>query len=173
MGPGRERGVDGSCQLICDWLADGLITSIMMHTSRYSAQVSSLNDCCLIPTHIYSTRPWSFHCPRVGCDSGSTFDHWRSRSRNIPIQGHHVWAWVLLCTLLAGVRGTETIVAMNRTPSGGGRRVRGHTRYVTRFCPLHYDHDTILAQNVEQTIDACNIPKGCTSRERGASNHVA
>jgi len=152
MGPGRERGVDGSCQLICDWLADGLITSIMMHTSRYSAQVSSLNDCCLIPTHIYSTRPWSFHCPRVGCDSGSTFDHWRSsRSRNIPIQSHHIWAWVLLCTLLAGVRDIEiivamnryvtieTIVAMNRPPSGGGRR--------GVWCPTgaHQIHDTFLS----------------------------
>ena len=122
MGPGRERGVDGSCQLICDWLADGLITSIMMHTSRYSAQVSSLNDCCLIPTHIYSTRPWSFHCPHVEWDSGSTFDYWRSRSRNIPIQGHNIWPWVLLCTLLARVRDIETIFTNHRPLGGGGRR---------------------------------------------------
>jgi len=82
-----------------------------------STQISSL-----IPAHIYSTRPWSFHCPHVEWGSGSTFDHWRSRSRNIPIQGHNIWPWVLLCTLLARVRDIETIFAMNRPLGGGGRR---------------------------------------------------
>ncbi len=82
-----------------------------------STQISSL-----IPAHIYSTRPWSFHCPHVEWDSGSTFDYWRSRSRHIPIQGHNIWPWVLLCTLLARVRDIETIFAMSRPLGGGGRR---------------------------------------------------
>jgi hypothetical protein len=38
-----------------------------------------------------------------------------------------------------------------------GRRAYGalreHTGHVTCFCPLHYDHDTILAQEVDSTID--------------------
>jgi hypothetical protein len=40
--------------------------------------------------------------------------------------------------------------------------LREHTRYVTCFYHLYYDHDTILAQEADSTIDsdACNILDG-------------
>jgi hypothetical protein len=89
---------------------------------KLSTLVGSMQISSLIPAHIYSPRPWSFHCPHVGWGSGSTFDHWRSRSQRIPIQGHGIWPWVLLCTLLARVRDIETVFAVNRPLGGDGRR---------------------------------------------------
>jgi hypothetical protein len=50
-----------------------------------SALVGSTQVSSHIPAHIYFTRPWSFHCSQLEWDSGSTFDHWRSRSVTVRL----------------------------------------------------------------------------------------